>query len=354
MAGGGTSQRVVDTLAHMGLSVSYRLIQHILEGMTRSAKALAHKVVKDPVGDLTIVVFDNINFTQHKTSQRFDNTTNQINATTVVIKLPSKFTKAAYCAALSLQRRPVIRSIGHEKTEFFPLPAINEEESSVQGTIKVVKYIFLKLLKIGEQVSCKMNWVQEASMPFHFQLNAIHMLFHTHFGYPGDNNPATLDIHHRILQHSVIDPQKPKYNRAWELLEHSLIVRILDCTWYVAMAMQAGQRALEANDHVLSQSIFFMCDALMFWEFCDAIHYADVGRMWVVYDFWLFMMCGAGLNNYSNEIMEMKVQYEQEFTPELREVMENTWLVNRWGLEGCSIPTDLYLEHNNGFIKVFL
>ena len=31
---------------------------------------------------------------------------------------------------------------------------------------------------------------------------------------------------------------------------------------------------------------------------------------------------------------------------------ERTWLVNRWGKLGRAIPTDLYLEHNNGFIKV--
>ena len=93
--------------------------------------------------------------------------------------------------------------------------------------------------------------------------------------------------------------------------------------------------------------------AFFFWEFCDAIRDADVGRMWVVYDFWVFMMRGAGCHNYGNEILEMKAQFEHEFPPLLREVIEQTWLVNRWGKRGRSIPTDLYLEHNNGFTKVF-
>ncbi|KAF8584863.1 hypothetical protein K439DRAFT_1616358 [Ramaria rubella] len=44
-------------------------------------------------------------------------------------------------------------------------------------------------------------------------------------------------------------------------------------------------------------------------------------------------------------------QYEHELPPLLREAMEHTWLVNCWGQAGCSIPTDLYLEHNNGFIQ---
>ena len=114
----------------------------------------------------------------------------------------------------------------------------------------------------------------------------------------------------------------------------------------------AAHDMLEAGDQVLAHSILFMRDSLFFWEFCDAIRDADVGRMWVVYDFWVFMMRGAGCHNYGNEILEMKAQFEHEFPPLLRDVVERTWLVNRWGKKGRSIPTDLYLEHNNGFTKV--
>ena len=115
----------------------------------------------------------------------------------------------------------------------------------------------------------------------------------------------------------------------------------------------AAHEAIEAGDEVLAHSILFIRDSLFFWEFCDAIRDADVGQMWVVYEFWVFMMRGAGCHNYGNEILEMKAQFEHEFPPLLREVIEQTWLVNRWGKRGRSIPTDLYLEHNNGFTKVF-
>ena len=113
-----------------------------------------------------------------------------------------------------------------------------------------------------------------------------------------------------------------------------------------------GHDALEIGDEVLAHSIFFIRDALMFVEFSDAIRQADVGRMWLVYDFWTYMMRGAGCHNYGNELLEMKAQYLYELPPLLREVLERTWLVNRWGQDGRSIPTDLYLEHNNGFTKV--
>lgn len=114
----------------------------------------------------------------------------------------------------------------------------------------------------------------------------------------------------------------------------------------------AAHEAHAKGDNVLAHAILFLRDALLFYEFCDAIRDADVGRMWVVYDHWVFMMRGAGCHNYGNEILEMKAQYEHELPPLLQDILEQTWLVNRWGRKGCSIPTDLYLEHNNGFIKV--
>lgn len=116
--------------------------------------------------------------------------------------------------------------------------------------------------------------------------------------------------------------------------------------------MRAAHDALYRGDEVLAHSILFIHDSLLFWEFCDAIRDADVGRMWLFYDFWVFMMQGAGCHNYSNKILEMKAQFLYELPPLLREIVECCWLVNHWGKKGRSTPTDLYLEHNNGFMKV--
>jgi len=46
-------------------------------------------------------------------------------------------------------------------------------------------------------------------------------------------------------------------------------------------SMAAAHDMLDAGDEVLAHSILFMWDSLFFWEFCDAIWDADVGRMWV-------------------------------------------------------------------------
>ncbi|THH15175.1 hypothetical protein EUX98_g9507 [Antrodiella citrinella] len=471
----GGARRIIDVLHAMGISVSYDTVQRSLVNLSDDAKKQARAFIEKS-DRLFGVVYDNINLTNRKASQRLDSTTQQINATTLaVFSFPSTFTRAAYAQALSLLERqklaglrqelklkdltpseetqanatkafehavrtllldhipgkmqtknklrnklkkgikklkPSIRVLGHERTAFFPLPALDEEEVSVGGTIRVVELIFMKLLGlapaaiyrylqilVGDWLTIRnlrlmkeehsdeftpfnrMDWVQEASMPFHFQLNAVYMLFRTHFTLASVRNaPTTLDHHRQLLKRAKLDAKKPEYNKAKELVLHSLVARVLDCarlklklekvddmkTWvpnweeFDAVARDivssytssaAAHDALEKGDDVLAHSILFIRDALFFYEFCDAICDADVGRMWVVYDFWVFMMRGAGCHNYGNEILEMKAQYYHELPPLLRDVMERTWLVNRWGRKGRSIPTDLYLEHNNGFIK---
>ncbi|KAF5378547.1 hypothetical protein D9615_007075 [Tricholomella constricta] len=482
LSSSGASRRIIDTFNHMGLSVSYQTVQSTLTTLSEDATLQARNFVTSS-GRLWSVVYDNINFTLRTASQRIDSATQQLNATTLaVFSLPASFTRDAYASALSiLERRklagarrkltleallpteakqghitaafkhiirtillqytpghlrrrrkskalrkhtaslkPRIRRLGHEKTEFFPLPALNEEEASVPGTIRVVEKIFTTLLGLATELIevelrllvgdwltiqnlrlmreerqdefsgfLRFDWVQEVAMPFHFQLNAMYCLFRTHLGLASHENPSSLEHHRNILRRSKLDLKKPEYNKAKELVNHSLIARILDCTrltlkkdsvddlkdWlpnceefddvvgkivakYATTA--AAHDAIDLGDEVLAHSILFIRDAhsilfirdaLFFWEFCDAIRDADVGRMWAVYDFWVFMFRGAGCHNYGNEILEMKAQFEYEFPPLLRELVERTWLVNRWGKKGRSIPTDLYLEHNNGFTK---
>jgi hypothetical protein len=116
--------------------------------------------------------------------------------------------------------------------------------------------------------------------------------------------------------------------------------------------VSGADTSLDTSDDVLKHSKLFIRDTLTFWVFADAIRHEDVGTMWLIYTFWLFMFRGAGCHNYANEILEMVAQFEYEMGTSLRQVTERTWLVNRWGILGRAIPTDRYLEINNGFIKV--
>lgn len=276
---------------------------------------------------LWFIVYDNINFTFRKASQRLHNLAEQINATTsAVIALPACFSTPTFRSACSVSgqnrqhgnrreitldklvptpeeqgqlrsafshairsilldnlegftaggshaaevakqvaaRKPTIRQLAGagEKTDFYPLPALDEEEASVKGTIRVVQALIRNTLKLTAEAASstlrlfvgdwmtirnlrlmkymritepdpwgRMDWVQEAAMPFHFQLNAMNMLIRTHLG-ESDRDPSCLDRHRIRLQRYKLDKKKPEYNQACELIEHSLIARLLDITRY--------------------------------------------------------------------------------------------------------------------------
>lgn len=299
-------------------------MQRTLVTLTNDAKKRAQDFVSN-TDRLWAVVYDNINFTLRQASQRLDAGTQQLDATTLAIfTLPKSFSRTAYTTALSIfernrlagQRRqlkleslylsedqqarlrttykhaigsillqniqdlkrrkprhckplwklikklkPIIWVLECEKTEFYSLPALDQEEASVRGTIKVVESIFTSLLKMAALVIpteirllvgnwltirnlrlmkeeqrdefsafARMDWVQEASMPFHFQLNAMYMLVRTHLGFSGDNNTSSLEHHRHLLRRGKLDTKKPEYNKAKELVMHSLIALLLDCT----------------------------------------------------------------------------------------------------------------------------
>ncbi|KLO03916.1 hypothetical protein SCHPADRAFT_799866, partial [Schizopora paradoxa] len=293
LASTGASRRTMDVFNQMGVTASYRTVQRTLVTLSNDAKESAREFIVK-TDRLWGIVYDNINFTLRQASQRLDAGTQQLNATTMaVFSLPARFTRAAYATAMSVLRRnqlssqrrqlkleslyltqeqqlhlraaykhaigsillhnigdlkrrtrhskplwkslkkmkPVIRVLEHDKTEFFPMPALDQEEASVAGTIKVVEKIFTSLLGmvktvvstelrllVGDWLTirnlrlmkderkdefskfARMDWIQEASMPFHFQLNAMYMLVRTHLGFSGDNNPSSLEHHRHLLR----------------------------------------------------------------------------------------------------------------------------------------------------------
>ncbi|ETW79920.1 hypothetical protein HETIRDRAFT_419560 [Heterobasidion irregulare TC 32-1] len=318
LSSAGTGRRVLDVCNQMGLS----MMQWCLQSLTHSAQANAVNFVHNS-DRIFAIVYNNINFTLRKAGQWIDNTTKQLNATTSAILLQhapglrKSSGRRKHLMKKTHENEPQLRMLGAEKTVLFPLPALDEEEASVGGTIRVVIKLFTDLLRMAIEViktklrllvkdwltiqnlrlmrdECsnefnvfeKMDWVQEASMPFHFQLNAMYMLFCTHLGYPRDNGSSSLGHHQTLLCRSKLDPKKPEYNLARELV----LVREFAST-------AAGHNALEKGDEVLAHSIFIIQDSLMFMEFGDAINQAD---------------------------------FLYEYSAELCEIVEHTWLVNRW------------------------
>ncbi|KAJ7717409.1 hypothetical protein B0H14DRAFT_3631243 [Mycena olivaceomarginata] len=199
----------------------------------------------------------------------------------------------------------------------------------------------------------RLEYAQELSAPFHFALQATHMIMRTHYRHAVED-PASLAAHKGLLNRKW-DVNKPNYAAAKSLIRHSLIARILHCVMVIngftlysqlsgwqpslediqAIALTistdfatatAAKEAQAAGDDWMAHSIYFIRDSLFFCLFEKA-------------------------HNYARECAEVLVRWKYELPDKLRWSLERSWFINRWGKRGRSIASDLYLEQLNFWVK---
>ncbi|KAJ7799588.1 hypothetical protein B0H14DRAFT_2616927 [Mycena olivaceomarginata] len=79
----------------------------------------------------------------------------------------------------------------------------------------------------------------------------------------------------------------------------------------------------------------------------SACQLGDPGQLIRVLKYWTLAFRGVGQHNYAHECAEVLVRWRYELTDKLRRALERAWFVNRWGLPGRFIASDLYLEQLN-------
>jgi hypothetical protein len=92
-------------------------------------------------------------------------------------------------------------------------------------------------------------------------------------------------------------------------------------------------------------AILFIRNALSFRDFWMAIKYGDIGRCVHRLDAWTCQFIGAGQHRYAHELMEIKCGFLSEYHPNLKELIEQNWLMNFHGKRGKSIPVDMQQEN---------
>ncbi|KAJ7056827.1 hypothetical protein C8F01DRAFT_1087095 [Mycena amicta] len=224
----------------------------------------------------------------------------------------------------------------------------------------------------------RLEYVQELSAPFHFALQATHMIMRTHYGHAVED-PASLAAHKGLLNRKW-DVNKPNYAAAKSLIRHSLIARILHCVmvikgftvysqlskWQPTLAdiqaialtistgfatATAAKEAQAAGDDWMAHSIYFIRDSLFFCMFEKAVSFADPGQLIRVLKYWSLAFRGVGQHNYARECAEILVRWKYELPDKLKQALERSWFINRWGKRGRSIASDLYLEQLNFWVK---
>ncbi|KAJ7112391.1 hypothetical protein C8R43DRAFT_903646, partial [Mycena crocata] len=224
----------------------------------------------------------------------------------------------------------------------------------------------------------RLEYAQELSAPFHFALQATHMIMRTHYGHAVED-PASLAAHKGLLNRKW-DVNKPNYAAAKSLIRHSLIARILHCVMVIngftlysqlsgwkptlqeiqAIACTisndfatatAAKSAQAAGDDWMAHSIYFIRDSLFFCMFEKSVSFADPGQLIRVLKYWGLAFRGVGQHNYARECAEVLVRWRFELPDKLRRALERSWFVNRWGIIGRAIASDLYLEQCNYWVK---
>ncbi|KAJ7823899.1 hypothetical protein B0H14DRAFT_3131670 [Mycena olivaceomarginata] len=189
----------------------------------------------------------------------------------------------------------------------------------------------------------RLEYAQELSAPFHFALQATHMLMRTHYGHAVED-PASLAAHKGILNRKW-DVNKPNYAAAKSLIRHSLIARILHCVmvingftlysqlsgWQpglediqaIALAIStdfatatAAKRAQAAGDDWMAHSIYFIRDSLFFYP----------GQLIRVLKYWGLAFRGVGQHNYARECAEVLVRWKYELPDKLKRASKDPGL----------------------------
>lgn len=108
------------------------------------------------------------------------------------------------------------------------------------------------------------------------------------------------------------------------------------------------------GDHVLARSMMFMRDAMISREAAYAVAEGDVGRVYETLKVMLFTFAGSSHHKYTTYLLEMIVSLELESSPQFRELILRSWLVNLTGKPGKFCAGDLNQEHFNRLLQMIV
>ncbi|KAF7373720.1 hypothetical protein MSAN_00583000 [Mycena sanguinolenta] len=472
LLGSGASKREMEVLAHAGLSVSYAsIIKHVKtlskEGLEKIREVCRTSMVQ--------VVWDNLNIAFKVSAERlnakshFDSGTT---STVIPVFDPSTSTHAPHgtlpldmkpprertlpvldwspedvlpspesSAQLSknclwqlkrialehipgvsdklkkgLGQCPEVHQIPLHQSEQYPLPALKEDESTLEGTLTVYTKI-LQHMGMGDKelaahglmfddgdlltdsLKEKANLIfnrpiagMRASVRrwglFHAQMAGCRLTINEHWGTPNSPWPGGLWWeHNKLLKRKPLTAgwggkKATEWKPAHELIHISLPAHIVDgfriycghdslsewaksatVTEFDAVAETVfGKlfstaavndiRARKERDITLENAILYNRDALFYIELTLAIKTGDIGRVLNVLAIWMVMMRSPKTMPRYADAIFETLVRIKNFPPKLRALYLANWLVNLTGKLLRFKAVDLLQEHQNFWAKI--
>ncbi|KAF7373970.1 hypothetical protein MSAN_00609500 [Mycena sanguinolenta] len=457
LLGSGASKREIEVFAHAGISLSYKSVMNYLDTLSQEGILQFRAVWRECTCSL---VWDNLNIAFRVESQRLDNKNHFDNGTTAtLIPIYNPFTNEPRTArgTLPLSMKPPrtstmptyswtaadtlpspsdaqkteegliwqLKSIALEhipefahlksllgpcpevdqiqphKTEQFPLPAMHEDESSLDGTITVINKLFAELQTTSEDIKKHglvfangdlltdnlINTVEgsrrnstdvlEGMQPlvrrlgiFHAKMAGCRLVVNEHWGKPNATIPGGLCWEHtQLLQRKPISagwkskkaaPWKPSH----ELLQISsaghadfnefdaVAGKVYNSLYTTAAYDAACDRGDAQRDAAFENSVLYNRDSLLYLLLVSSIKAGDIGRVVLVFRIWAVMMRSPKtMPKYADAFFET-LNRIKSYDPVLQKFFLHNWLVNLTGLVFRFKEVDLLQEHQNFWAKI--
>ncbi|KAJ7440268.1 hypothetical protein FB451DRAFT_1443579 [Mycena latifolia] len=459
----GSSKREMEVLAHAGLSTSYNTIKKHIHKLSEEGIARFRQLIKD---QMCFIVWDNLNIAFRVESQRLNSANHFDNGTTAtvipvhnpftggttphgtlplsmkpprtsthpivdwncddVLPTPESAEQLAQCCLWQIkwlavqnianlehlkaafEECPEVDPIALHKTDQYPLPAMHEDESSIEGTIRVYVQILRNLgvtnddlRKHGllfddgdlltdslidkiESARCNSDQPIEGMKAairrfglFHAKMAGCRLVLNEHWGKPNSLWPGSLWWEHTTLlkrkplsagwKAKKATPWKPSH----ELLQISMAAHVkdgfrihcgeADLDGWAASATKADFDAVadrvyrelfttEGLDNLRSKLL--NRDGILYIEFVSAIKKGDIGRVVNVLSVWMVMMrAPKTMPKYADAIFETLRRIDR-YDPILKRFFLHNWLVNLTGRAYGFKEVDLLQEHQNFWAKM--
>ncbi|KAK7016011.1 hypothetical protein R3P38DRAFT_3321516 [Favolaschia claudopus] len=457
LLGSGAAKREIEVFAHAGISLSYKSVMNYIKTLSQEGIRQFRAVFRSC---MCSIVWDNLNIAFRVESQRLDSKNHFDNGTTATLipvynpftgknrtprgtlplsmkpdrtssnstfswtaadtlPSPADAAKLEECLRWQLKdnalqhipelahlrdalgRCPEVEQIQVHKTEQFPLPAMHEDESSIDGTLAVHEAIFRHLdtpsedleshglvISHGDLLTDNLVNTIEASRRntpdvlestraltrlfgiFHAKMAGNRLVVNEHWGKPNATIPGGLCWEHtQLLQRKPISAGwKSKKAAPWkpchELLQISTaghatfsdFEQVADKVYaslYTTAAYDQACSDEEAHrDPAFENSVLYNRDSLLYLLLVSSIKAGDIGRVVLVFRIWaVIMRTPKTMPKYADAFFETLGRLNS-YNPVLRKFLLHNWLVNLRGIIDGFKEVDLLQEHQNFWAKI--